>query len=80
MASKKKASGTDQIVRCFEVGNPRLHEKGHTIYKVTLKVGRLLVWKFRDKLDTTELRSICTAVFLVQGSTRVSTNPEMQQN
>lgn len=28
----------DQVVRCFEVGNPRLHEKGHTIYQVTLKV------------------------------------------
>ena len=40
MASKKKQ---DQVVRCFEVGEPRLHEKGHTIYKVTLKVSALFV-------------------------------------
>ena len=35
MAARKKQNS---FVRCFEVSDPTLHEKGHTIYKVTQKV------------------------------------------
>ncbi len=31
----------DQFVRCFDVTEPTLHTKGHTIYKTTQKVTNL---------------------------------------
>ena len=59
MAAKKK---TDPFVRCFEVSEPRLHEKGHTIYKVTLKVRHFS--KFLLRLERTCSRDQCiSAVF-----------------
>ena len=38
MAARKRQ---DSLVRCFEVTEPTLHSKGHTIYKVTQKVNTL---------------------------------------
>lgn len=35
---KREQRKQDSLVRCFEVTDPTLHSKGHTIYKVTQKV------------------------------------------
>ena len=62
MAAKRKP---DSVVRCFEVSTPTLHEKGHTIYKITQKVN-LIHWFEAGREDKVSTNNAETPKYMLR--------------